>query len=66
MEADKSVVMDISALYRQYAKECLRWAREAKTNDDRQQFLAMAQGWIKAAALQDRNPLIARAGELEQ
>ena len=45
--------MNMSELYRQYAKECLRSAREAKTDDDRQQFLKMAEAWEKAAALED-------------
>jgi hypothetical protein len=39
--------------YRQYAEECLRWAREAKTEIERQQLLELANAWVQAAALQD-------------
>jgi hypothetical protein len=35
--------------YRQYAGECLRWAAEAKTEEERKPFLAMANDWAKAA-----------------
>ncbi len=39
--------------YRRYAEECLRWAREAKTDIERQQLLEMANAWVQAAALED-------------
>ena len=29
--------------YRQYAVECLRWAKEAETDEERQSFLDMAR-----------------------
>jgi hypothetical protein len=35
--------------YRQYAKECLQWADEAKTDDERRSFLDMARDWTLAA-----------------
>jgi len=35
--------------YRQYAKECLRWAAAAKTEDQRKAFLEMARAWTLAA-----------------
>jgi hypothetical protein len=35
--------------YRQYADECLRWAAEAKTEQDRKPFLDMAHDWARAA-----------------
>jgi hypothetical protein len=35
--------------YRGYAKECLRWADEAETDDLRQSFLDMARDWTLAA-----------------
>ena len=35
--------------YRQYANECLRFADEAKTDDQRQAFLDMARDWTLAA-----------------
>jgi hypothetical protein len=36
--------------FRDYAKECLKWADEAKTDDQRQSFLDMARDWTLAAA----------------
>jgi hypothetical protein len=35
--------------YRQYAKECLQFADEAKAADQRQSFLDMACDWTLAA-----------------
>jgi hypothetical protein len=35
--------------YRQYANECLRFADEAETDDNRQSFLDMARDWTLAA-----------------
>jgi hypothetical protein len=35
------------------AEECLRLAREAKTDIERQQLIEMANSWIQAAALED-------------
>jgi hypothetical protein len=35
--------------YRRYADECLRWAAEAKTEEEKKPFLAMAADWAKAA-----------------
>jgi hypothetical protein len=35
--------------YKQYAKECLRWAAESKTEDDRKAFLELARAWTLAA-----------------
>lgn len=35
--------------YRKYAKECLRWAVRAKTQDERTAFLSMARVWTLAA-----------------
>jgi hypothetical protein len=35
--------------YRRYALECLRWAEEAETDDQRQSFLSMARDWTLAA-----------------
>jgi len=33
----------------QYAKECVRWAAQAKTEDERTAFLDMARAWTQAA-----------------
>jgi hypothetical protein len=35
--------------YREYAKECLHWADEAETDEQRQSFLDMARDWTLAA-----------------
>jgi hypothetical protein len=35
--------------FREYAKECLQWADEAETGDQRQSFLDMARDWTLAA-----------------
>ncbi len=35
------------------AEECLRLAREAKTDIERQQLIDMANEWIQAAAAED-------------
>jgi hypothetical protein len=37
--------------YRQFAEECLRWARGAKTDEQRKAFLDMARAWTQAAAI---------------
>jgi hypothetical protein len=35
--------------YKQYAKECVRWAAEASTEEDRKAFLDLARDWTLAA-----------------
>ena len=35
--------------YRQFANECLRWATEAETEEERNAFLQMARDWTLAA-----------------
>jgi hypothetical protein len=35
--------------YRHFANECLRWATEAETEDDRKAFLELARDWTLAA-----------------
>ena len=35
--------------YRKFAEECLRWARDAKTDEERKAFLDMARAWTQAA-----------------
>ena len=35
--------------YRQFANECLRWATEVETEDDRKAFLDLARDWTLAA-----------------
>jgi hypothetical protein len=36
--------------YRKFAEECLRWARDAKTDEERKAFLDMARAWTQAGA----------------
>jgi len=35
--------------YHQYARECLHWADEAESEDQRKHFLGMARAWTQAA-----------------
>jgi hypothetical protein len=35
--------------FREFARECLQWADEAETDDQRQSFLDMARDWTLAA-----------------
>jgi hypothetical protein len=35
--------------YRQYARECVRWATEAKDQEDQETFLEMAKAWTRVA-----------------
>jgi hypothetical protein len=37
--------------YREYASECLKWARTAKSHGEREAFLELAEAWLQAAAL---------------
>jgi hypothetical protein len=43
--------MSSAAEYRQYADECLAWAKSAKTDYERDVFLQMAKTWTEAALL---------------
>ena len=36
--------------YQSYARECIRWARSAKTEAERKAFLDIACAWATAAA----------------
>jgi hypothetical protein len=40
--------MTTASEFREYAKECLAWACEAETDDQRQSFLDMASDWTLA------------------
>ncbi len=42
--------------YRAMAEECLRWARQAQTEDKRQAYLDVARTWLEAASGQDCGP----------
>jgi hypothetical protein len=39
-----------SKQYREFAKECLRWAEESASEEDRRHFTDMAKAWVQAAA----------------
>jgi hypothetical protein len=41
--------MTTASEFREYAKECLAWADEAETEEQRQSFLDMARDWTLAA-----------------
>jgi hypothetical protein len=45
MEAQMS-----SKQYREFARECLRWAEESASEEDRRHFIDMAKAWVQAAA----------------
>jgi hypothetical protein len=35
--------------FRQNAQDCLQWARDAKTDEERKAFVDMARTWMQAA-----------------
>jgi hypothetical protein len=43
-----------SSQYRQFARECTKWAVETDTEEDRNSFLALAIDWTFAAMATDR------------
>jgi hypothetical protein len=46
--------MITSSEYRQFARECAKWAVETNTDEDRKSFLALAKDWTFAAMATDR------------
>jgi hypothetical protein len=36
--------------FHEFARECMRWAEEATSEEDRRAFIEMAQAWVHAAA----------------
>lgn len=44
--------MTTKAEYQHYARECLQWAARAKTEEERQAFLEMADAWTRAGLVQ--------------
>lgn len=46
-------VVSASRKYRDYAGECLDWARTAGSDEEREIFLQMAQTWLAAAVQVD-------------
>jgi hypothetical protein len=47
--------------YREFADECLGWAKSARSDRERRVFLEMAESWLKAADLADRRRALAAA-----
>ena len=43
--------MDTAKEYRDYADECVAWAKKAEIAGERDVFLQMAQDWLQAAAI---------------
>ena len=39
--------------HHKYARDCLRWAARARTEEQREQFLTLAHDWRQAALLED-------------
>jgi hypothetical protein len=46
--------MITSSQYRQFARECTKWAVETETEEDRKSFLTLAKDWTFAAMATDR------------
>ena len=36
--------------YHEYARDCVRWASRARTEEQRKQFLSLANDWTQAAS----------------
>ena len=36
--------------FREFARECMRWAEEANSEEDRRHYVEMAKAWFHAAA----------------
>jgi hypothetical protein len=42
-------VMQSAGKFREYADECMQWAKKAKSDAEREAFLEMAEAWLQAA-----------------
>jgi hypothetical protein len=40
--------------YREFADECMHWAKTARSDREKRVFLQMAETWLKAALVADR------------
>jgi hypothetical protein len=49
-------VMDSAKHYRDYAEDCLNWAKTAKSDQERETFERMAQTWLEAAMRAESQP----------
>ena len=47
--------MSAQEQFREFAEECMAWARRAKSERERKQFLDMAKVWTTAAQQLDDN-----------
>jgi hypothetical protein len=56
MGADDSERAVSAKEFREYADECLGWAKTAKSDKERKTFLQMAQAWLEAADLSETPP----------
>jgi hypothetical protein len=54
------VVVSLSHEYREYADECLHWAKTARSEREQRIFLQMAETWLQAADLADQRESAAR------
>ena len=43
--------------YHKYARDCLQWAARVRTEEQRQQFLILAQDWTQAASGLEGDPV---------
>jgi len=48
--------MDSAKHYRDYAEDCLNWAKTAKSDQERETFKRMAQTWLEAAMRSESQP----------
>jgi hypothetical protein len=51
----------LSKEYREYADECLGWAKTARSDRERRIFLQMAETWLLAADITDQRERRAKA-----
>ena len=51
-----------SKKFREFADECMHWAKTARSDREKRIFLQMAETWLNAAVLAD----VANSGKLRQ
>jgi hypothetical protein len=66
--ADKSLTIEGGSMskadeYRQFADDCIAWARIAISDDQRDQFLELAKKWMQEAEMIDQNIKVLRANK---
>jgi hypothetical protein len=50
--------MESAKQFQEYAEECLDWAKSARSDQEREIFLQMAQTWMEAAILTSKEPAL--------